>query len=67
MALRLAVLMHRHRQDAALPDMKLAWSRSHGFRLQMQPEWLSRNALTEAALLAEVAYWKDVGITLTLE
>lgn len=67
MALRLSVLMHRHRQDAALPDMKLSWSRSHGFRLQMQPDWLSRNALTEAALLAEVAYWKDVGITLTLE
>ncbi len=67
MALRLAVLMYRNRQDGVLPEMKLYWSRSNGFRLMLEPGWLSRNALTEAALLAEVACWRDVGIVLTLE
>ena len=67
MALRLAVLMHRNRQDGALPEMQLAWSRSHGFRLAMAAGWLAQNALTDAALQAEVGYWRDVGITMTLE
>lgn len=67
MALRLAVLMHRNRQDVALPQMKLSWSRSNGFRLSIEPGWLARNALTEAALAAEVVYWRDVGIPLLLE
>lgn len=67
MALRLAVLMHRNRQDSPLPEMRLAWSRSNGFRLVMETGWLAQNALTEAALLAEVFYWRDIGISLMLE
>jgi len=67
MVFRLAVLMHRNRQDGALPEMKMSWSRSSGFRLAMEPGWLAHNALTETALLAEVGYWKDVGISLLLE
>jgi exopolyphosphatase/guanosine-5'-triphosphate,3'-diphosphate pyrophosphatase len=63
--LRLAVLMHRNRQDGLLPEMKLSWSRSE-FRLQLEPGWLERNALTEAALQAEIGYWKDVGVSLVL-
>lgn len=66
LALRIAVLMHRNRQDVVLPEIRLLWSRSSGFRLVLEPGWLARNALTEAALLAEVAYWKDVGIPLTM-
>jgi len=50
-----------------LPDMRLAWSRSNGFRLVMEAGWLANNALTEAALQAEVGYWQDVGISLALE
>ena len=67
MVLRLAVLMHRNRQDAVLPEMKLSWSRQNGFRLVMEPGWLAGNALGDAALMAEVAYWRDVGIPCTLE
>jgi len=67
MALRLAVLMHRHRQDGVLPDMRFAWSRSNGFRLTMEAGWLANNALTELALQGEVGYWQDVGISLVLE
>ncbi len=67
LALRLAVLMHRTRQDRPLPEMRLSWSRSSGFRLALEPGWLGQNALAEAALQAEVNYWKDVGIALMLE
>jgi exopolyphosphatase/guanosine-5'-triphosphate,3'-diphosphate pyrophosphatase len=67
MVFRLSVLMHRNRQDGNLPEMKLLWSRSNGFRLIIEPGWLAHNALTETALLAEVGYWKDVGISLMLE
>jgi exopolyphosphatase/guanosine-5'-triphosphate,3'-diphosphate pyrophosphatase len=67
MVFRLAVLMRRNRQDGMLPEMKLLWSRSNGFKLTIEAGWRQRNPLTEAALLAEIGYWKDVGVTLQLD
>lgn len=66
MVLRLAVLLHRNRQDGALPTLKLGWNHN-GFSLALDADWLADNLLTEAALKAEVAYWKDAGISLVLE
>jgi exopolyphosphatase/guanosine-5'-triphosphate,3'-diphosphate pyrophosphatase len=66
MTLRLAVLFHRNRMSAALPELKLSLLRTGHFSLQIDPGWLAENPLTEAELLAEAAYWKDINITLTV-
>ncbi len=66
MTLRLAVLFHRNRMDAELPELKLSLVRAGGFKLQIQAGWLADNPLTEAELAAEAAYWKDANIALTL-
>lgn len=66
MVLRIAVLMHRNRQDSALPPLKLSWNRN-GFILELDAGWLANNLLAEAALKTEVAYWRDAGISLVLE
>ena len=66
LTLRLAVLLHRNRMDAMLPVLKLSWNRNH-FSLKLDAAWLADNLLTEAALKAEVVYWRDAGITLILE
>jgi len=63
--LRLAVLFHRNRTDGVLPKLEFGWSRN-GFRLHVEPDWLRRNPLTEAALQGEVFYWRDVGVEFTL-
>jgi len=65
-ALRLAVLFHRNRTDGPLPKMIFEW-KEDGFRLAVDPQWLANNPLTESALHAETAYWKDAGITFTLD
>jgi exopolyphosphatase/guanosine-5'-triphosphate,3'-diphosphate pyrophosphatase len=64
MALRLAVLFHRNRMDVALPALKFAWGENKRFALEVEQSWLEENPLTEAELSAEVAYWKDINITL---
>lgn len=65
MALRLAVLFHRNRLDGRLPKLAFDWN--HGsFQLAVEGEWLARNPLTESALIAETAYWKDAGISFQL-
>lgn len=66
MVLRLAVLFHRNRMDSALPKMLFDWNRS-GFRLAVDAGWLADNPLTESALAAEAAYWKDAGIGFLLD
>lgn len=58
--LRLAVLLHRTRDDRALP----AWTvrlNDHGFLLELPAEWLAENPWTAAALGEEAAIWKQVG------
>lgn len=58
--LRLAVLLHRTRDDRALP----AWSvkmLDNGFQLELPAEWLGSNPWTAAALGEEAAIWRQVG------
>jgi exopolyphosphatase/guanosine-5'-triphosphate,3'-diphosphate pyrophosphatase len=65
LVLRLAVLLHRNRMDTPLTKLEFGWNRS-GFSLAVAADWLARNPLTEAALQAEVAYWKDAGVAFSL-
>jgi len=58
--LRLAVLLHRTRDDRALP----AWSvkaRDNGFLIDLPGDWLAANPWTAAALGEETAIWRRVG------
>ena len=48
-----------------LPKLAFDW-RADGFHLEVEPEWLANNPLTESALQAEAGYWKDAGIAFTL-
>ncbi|MCB5190157.1 exopolyphosphatase [Methylobacillus arboreus] len=63
--LRLAVLFHRNRQPDHYPDPELTITKS-GYQLKIAPDWLKENPLTEAELLNEVAYWKEIGLGLEL-
>jgi exopolyphosphatase/guanosine-5'-triphosphate,3'-diphosphate pyrophosphatase len=58
--LRLAVLLHRTRDDRALPacSVKLLGT---GFQVELPGEWLTANPWTAAALGEEAAVWKQVG------
>lgn len=67
MVLRLAVLFHRNHLEFRLPPLALRRHPEKGFRLGVAREWLAQNPLTEAALDAEVDYWKDAGVALTLD
>jgi len=58
--LRLAVLLHRTRDDRALPAWRVGLSGS-GFVLELPAEWLAENPWTAAALREEAAIWKQVG------
>lgn len=66
MTLRLAVLFHRNRMNTELPELKLSLERTGYFALQVESGWLAENPLTEAELLAESAYWKDINVTLAV-
>ena len=58
--LRLAVLLHRTRDDRLLPAWRV---RSHGtgFMLELPGEWLAANPWTAAALADEAAVWLRIG------
>lgn len=58
--LRLAVLLHRTRDDRALPAWRVT-SIGLGFQLELPANWLAENPWTAAALLEEVAVWKQLG------
>lgn len=58
--LRLAVLLHRTRDDRALPAWTVRLNDS-GFLLELPAEWLAENPWTAAALGEEAAIWKQVG------
>jgi exopolyphosphatase/guanosine-5'-triphosphate,3'-diphosphate pyrophosphatase len=66
MVLRLAILFHRNRLDDNHPELSLSRDRL-GFSLEIEDTgWLKDNPLTEAELINEVAYWKDVSIPLMI-
>jgi exopolyphosphatase/guanosine-5'-triphosphate,3'-diphosphate pyrophosphatase len=54
-------LLHRARDDAALPDMGVR-SSPRCFELQIDRAWLSAAPLTAAVLDEEVQQWASVGI-----
>ena len=58
--LRLAVLLHRTRDDRALPvwSVKLL---ANGFELELPADWLAANPWTAAALGEEAAVWRQTG------
>jgi exopolyphosphatase/guanosine-5'-triphosphate,3'-diphosphate pyrophosphatase len=58
--LRLAVLLHRARDDRALPSLSVRFTRC-GFRLDMKADDLKALPLTAAALEDEAAQWAAVG------
>lgn len=58
--LRLAVLLHRTRDDRVLP----AWAvkpHGNGFQLDVPAGWLAGNPWTAAALAEETAIWRQIG------
>lgn len=58
--LRLAVLLHRTRDDRDLPAWLVAES-ERGFQLDIPERWLEDNPWTTAALNEETLIWKQVG------
>lgn len=58
--LRLAVLLHRTRDDRSLPAWRVS-PHGTGFMLELPAEWLSANPWTAAALGDEAAVWQRVG------
>ena len=58
--LRLAVLLHRTRDDRALPTWRVKLSGT-GFLVELPGEWLAENPWTAAALGEEAAVWRQVG------
>jgi exopolyphosphatase/guanosine-5'-triphosphate,3'-diphosphate pyrophosphatase len=58
--MRLAVLLHRTRDDRALPAWRVTATAS-GFQLDLPAEWLQANPWTAAALGEEAAVWKQIG------
>ena len=58
--LRLAVLLHRTRDDRALPAWRVSLL-GNGFKLDLPSEWLAANPWTAAALNEEAAVWRQIG------
>ena len=58
--LRLAVLLHRTRDDRALPEWQVCRNGT-GFQLELPSGWLAANPWTAAALGEEAAIWKQAG------
>ena len=58
--LRLAVLLHRTRDDRPLPAWQVQ-SVGNGFLLDLPGDWLADNPWTAAAFGEEAAVWKQIG------
>ncbi|RXZ45364.1 exopolyphosphatase [Crenobacter cavernae] len=65
-ALRLAVLFCRRRQEPVLPEPLSLGTQHKGFTLALDPDWLSANPLTASAFKQEVWQWKRVGFALAI-
>jgi exopolyphosphatase / guanosine-5'-triphosphate,3'-diphosphate pyrophosphatase len=66
MALRLAALMHRSRNDAPLPEIS-ARAKGRIFRVKVDRAWLENNPLTVSALRQEVVEWDAIGFGLEIK
>lgn len=58
--LRLAVLLHRTRDDRALPAWRVSTT-ERGYLLELPDAWLDDNPWTAAALGEETVVWKQIG------
>jgi len=58
--LRLAVLLHRTRDDRAIPAWRASRSES-GYIIELPAEWLAANPWTAAAFGEEATVWKQLG------
>ena len=63
--LRLAVLLHRTRDDRDLPAWRVAGT-ERGFRLDIPERWLGKNPWAAAALNEEAIVWGQIGRELSL-
>ncbi|CAG1020687.1 partial exopolyphosphatase / guanosine-5'-triphosphate,3'-diphosphate pyrophosphatase, partial [Patescibacteria group bacterium] len=63
LVLRLAILLHRSRDENALPDFKITMSKSK-INLKFPEYWLEQAPLTQADLLQEADYLKATGYKL---
>jgi exopolyphosphatase/guanosine-5'-triphosphate,3'-diphosphate pyrophosphatase len=64
--LRLAVLLHRARDDHQLPDVSVKES-PVGFQLDIPAAWLDANPITAAALSEETLIWRRIGSKLRIK
>ncbi|MBS1191823.1 MAG: Ppx/GppA phosphatase [Rhodocyclaceae bacterium] len=58
--LRLAVLLHRTRDDRNLPAWRVK-ATATGYQIDLPPDWLDANPWTAAALGEETQVWRQVG------
>jgi exopolyphosphatase / guanosine-5'-triphosphate,3'-diphosphate pyrophosphatase len=58
--LRLAVLLHRTRDDRELPPWRVT-RKDNGYELDLPPEWLAKNPWTAAAFREEASAWRQIG------
>lgn len=65
LCLRLAVLLHRSRDDAPLLPFFVKQSGA-GFQLELPADWLLANPLSAAALADEALIWQRVGSSLKI-
>jgi len=63
--LRLAVVIHRARDNRGVPDIALTRTK-RGFIVETSPEWLQELPLTRAAFEAERLQWQSIGRVLTV-
>lgn len=61
LCLRLAVLLHRTRDNRDLPAWQVRVTAS-GYELDIPADWLAANPWTAAALSEEASIWRQVGI-----
>ncbi len=59
--LRIAALLHRARDDAPLPELRVR-TNARGYELQVDRDWLAAAPLTATVLDEEVQQWANVGI-----
>ena len=64
--LRISVLLHRSRNQSALPDIKLQAGKS-SLKLQFPTDWLNQHQLTSADLQQEIRHLQTAGIELAVE
>jgi exopolyphosphatase/guanosine-5'-triphosphate,3'-diphosphate pyrophosphatase len=65
-SLRLAVILHRARDDAPLPAFSVRRT-DKGFQLAVAAAWLDASPLTAAALEEEIRQWASVGMELRVK